>query len=387
MSLREIDVLGYGVRIAAGLVEQVGTIASALAPAHSYAVITDDNVGPGWLPAVLRSFEDAAHGSRVVTRSIGAGEERKTRETWATLTDWMLATGCGRDTTVVALGGGVVGDLAGFVAATFMRGVPVVQVPTTLLAMVDAAIGGKTGVDTPAGKNLVGAFHQPAVVIVDPRTLATLPAAHVRAAMAEVLKHGAIADREYFEAATSFAVRVHAGLLRQEPFLWESEEAAEIIARSVAIKAGVVSRDERESGQRQVLNAGHTVAHAIEVVSHYRCLHGEAVSIGLVTEALIAERIGAATAGTAHLLRQALGGAGLPTSLPSGATVDALVEAMRVDKKARAGRLSFSLLAEIGRVAGGAGGWTTFVADTDVRAALAELERGPNNGAHFLVAS
>jgi 3-dehydroquinate synthase len=369
-----VDVLGYGVRVAAGSVGDAGGIVGGAAPAHTYAIITDANVGPRWLPSVMRSFERTIPDVRVVSHQIRAGESEKTRATWSLLTDWMLSVGCGRDTTVVALGGGVVIDLAGFVAATFMRGVPFVPIPTTLLGMVDAAIGGKTGVDTPVGKNLVGAFHQPAAVLVDPEVLTTLPAFHVRAGMAEVLKHGAIADRDYFNAASAFASAVHHALEEGSSFPWSGEEAGEIIARSIAIKTGVVARDERESGLRQVLNAGHTVAHAIELATDYRWLHGAAVSVGLVAEAVIAERSGVARAGTAAHLRTALDAAGLPTRLPTDVSPEALVAAMHTDKKVRGGRLGFAFLSEIGCVAGSTEeGWTTFLPDRDVRTVLGDL--------------
>ncbi len=366
----EIRLLGYTARVAPDLLAAAGPVVHAAAPAHVYAVITDDHVAAHWLTPVRRSFQQVP-GAQVVTRAVEPGEARKTRETWATLTDWMLDAGCRRDTTVIALGGGVVGDLAGFVAATFMRGVPVVQIPTSLLAMVDASIGGKTGVDTPAGKNLVGAFHQPAAVLIDPLVLSTLPAAHVRAGLAEVIKHGAIADATFFREAATFGSRVHEALSRGTAMPWGGEEASALLARSIAIKARIVTRDERESGERQILNAGHSVAHAVETASHYRILHGEAVAIGLVAEARIAEHGGWAETGTAGVLESALAGTGLPVRLPPGLAVEDLVRVMRMDKKTRQGRIAFALLAAVGRPAGtAADGWSTFVAEDDVRSVL-----------------
>jgi 3-dehydroquinate synthase len=370
----DVEVVGYRATVAAGAIDDVGPVCTTVARAHTYAVITDEHVAPHWLRRVLESLERAAPDSVAVTHAIVAGEAQKTRETWMLLTDWMLSAGCGRDTTVVALGGGVVGDLAGFVAATYMRGVPVVQVPTSLLAMVDAAIGGKTGVDTVAGKNLVGAFHHPAAVLIDPCTLNTLAPAHVRAGMAEVLKHGAIADAAYFDDAAELAARAHRALQAADPFPWDTAEVSTLIARSVDIKADVVRRDEREAGHRQILNAGHTVAHAIELVTEYRGLHGEAVAVGLVAEARIAERAGIARSGTAARLASALGAGGLPTALPFGIGAEALVAAMRTDKKARGGRVAFALLSEVGKAAGSDGaGWTTFIDGDVVRAVLEEL--------------
>jgi 3-dehydroquinate synthase len=375
--MMEIEVAGYRVRIAAGAIDDVGPVCATVARARMYAVITDEHVAPHWLRRVQESLARALPASLTVSHAIAAGEAQKTRETWARLTDWMLSAGCGRDTAVVALGGGVVGDLAGFVAATYMRGVPVVQVPTSLLAMVDASIGGKTGVDTPAGKNLVGAFHQPAAVLVDPATLATLAPAHVRAGMSEVLKHGAIADAAYFDVAAELAARVHRVLQAADAFAWDDSAVTALITRSVGIKADIVRRDEREAGRRQILNAGHTVAHAVEVVSEYSGLHGEAVAVGLVAEARIAERAGIARRGTAARLAGALGAAGLPTVLPPGLDADRLMAAMRTDKKGRGGRLAFALLAEVGKAAGSDAGWTSFIEDDVVRAALEECS-APN---------
>jgi 3-dehydroquinate synthase len=254
----------------------------------------------------------------------------------------------------------VVGDLAGFVAATYMRGVPVVQVPTTLLAMVDASVGGKTGVDTPAGKNLVGAFHHPAAVVADPRVLATLPARELRAGMAEMIKHGAISDRAHFDAVARWAAETHRSTEQGGGLHRDPGEAVALIGRSVAVKAEIVRDDPREGGRRQVLNAGHTIAHALELVSGYTLLHGEAVAIGLVTEAMLGEHLQVTRTGTAAALAAALGGAGLPTSLPPGTDAALLVDAMRTDKKGRAGAVAFAFLAEPGRVAPGADGqWVT----------------------------
>ncbi|HET7427516.1 MAG TPA: 3-dehydroquinate synthase, partial [Gemmatimonadales bacterium] len=200
------------------------------------------------------------------------GESSKSRDEWSRLTDALLAKGYGRDSAIVSLGGGVAGDLAGFVAATYMRGVPYLQVPTSLLAMLDAAVGGKTGVDTPHGKNLIGAFHPPAAVVADPRVLATLPERDFRGGMAEAVKHGLIADADYF-----------AWMEREADALLRRDEAAltRLVRRSVEIKAEVVSADERESGRRAILNAGHTVAHALEHATGYALPHGEAVALGL----------------------------------------------------------------------------------------------------------
>jgi 3-dehydroquinate synthase len=380
LATRSIDVLGYQVVIGGGALQTLGAICHRVAPAHRYAIISDDVVAQHWLPATSDSITSAIRGAYVSTTTFPAGESSKTRERWLRLTDWLLDEGAGRDTVVIALGGGVAGDLAGFVAATYLRGVPVIQVPTSLLAMVDASIGGKTGVDTPHGKNLVGAFHQPAGVVVDPMTLSTLPAAHVRAGVAEVIKHGAIADADYFRLAASWGAAVHQASQDgpANAFDWNGVPTLEIISRSIAVKADVVNADPLERGRRQILNAGHTIAHAIERESGYTLLHGEAVAIGLVLEADLGEAAGITVPGTADALRSALGGAGLATSLPAGLDPARLVDAMRVDKKSRAGSLSFALLTEIGTPAGdNQRGWSMPVNETLVRQVLASPRRLP----------
>jgi len=294
-----------------------------------------------------------------------AGEMYKTREQWAQLTDELLALGGGRDTTIVALGGGVVGDVAGFVAATYMRGVPVVQVPTTLLAMIDASIGGKTGVDGPEGKNLVGAFHDPAAVAIDPLALASLPAVELRAGSAEAIKHGAVADAGYFD----WLAEELPGLLSRP----DDDRWPELIARSVEIKADVVTRDARERGLRKILNFGHTIGHAIEAAAGFRLLHGEAVAIGMTFEAAIAERVGIAQAGTAAAIRAAARRAGLPTALPRHLAPLDILRRIRFDKKGRRGVVEYALPSRVGEMAGTNCGWAVGVDDEIVRA---ELEGG-----------
>ena len=333
-----------------------------LAPAHKYAVITDSNVGPLYSQRVRDQFDASA----VEVLSIPAGESNKTREIWGRLTDELLAKGFGRDSTIIALGGGVVGDLGGFVAATFMRGVPVIQVPTTLLAMIDASIGGKTAVDTPAGKNLVGVFHPPAGVLIDPQLLTTLPLRDLRAGLAEALKHGAIADEPYLHDVASSAPRL---LSAAGP---KSDSMLSLIVRSIEIKAEIVSRDEREEGLRKILNFGHTIGHAVELISGFSLLHGEAVAIGMALESELAERIGVAQAGTAATIKKSLESAGLPTALPPGFRGDVVVEAMRSDKKGRSGRLTFALPLRIGAMAGEDTGWTISVGDDQLREVLNE---------------
>lgn len=351
---------GYEILIGPGLLASVPAIVSRCAPAYRYAVITDHHVAELYGLRLARTLHGAGHG--VETFAFPAGEAQKTRETWAEITDAMLETGIGRDSAVVAFGGGVAGDLGGFVAATYMRGLPFIQVPTSLLAMIDASVGGKVGVDTAAGKNLVGAFHQPATVIIDPDLLRTLPPEHLRAGLAEAVKHGAIADREYLEWIEEAADELVGG---------DAEALSRLIVRSVEIKAEMVMRDERESGPRKLLNFGHTVGHAVEALSGYRILHGEAVAIGMVAESRIAERMGVAGKGTTERLRRVLARLGLPTSLPMTWSAEEVVSRTRTDKKARNGRVEYALICAPGVPAQGIDGrWGYAVADEVAKGAL-----------------
>jgi len=344
---------------------RVGAYVRELAPAHRYALITDSNVQRLHAATVESQFERGS----IETLTIPAGETNKTRETWSRLTDQMLAKGHGRDSAVLALGGGVVGDLAGFVAATYMRGIPVIQIPTTLVAMVDASIGGKTAVDTPAGKNLVGIFHPPAGVLVDPYLLATLPLRELRAGFAEVFKHGVIADEDYLHRVASGVSELLSAHGSKGGSA--SDSMLSLIVRSVEIKAGIVSRDEREEGLRKILNFGHTIGHAVETVSGFSLLHGESIAIGMALESRLAERIGLAQTGTADTVIGALKAAELPTALPPGFEGDAVIEAMRSDKKGRSGKTRFALPLRVGAMAGEDTGWTVSVGDNQLREVLA----------------
>ena len=357
-ALRTVDAGSYTVYIEPGLRHRFASRIASVAAAHRFAIVTDEHVGPHYADAVAASL--AAHG-RVSVHVLPPGEAFKTRDTWARVTDELLAAGCGRDTTVVALGGGVVGDLAGFVAATFMRGVPVVQCPTTLLAMIDASVGGKTGVDTASGKNLVGAFHEPAAVLADIEVLRTLPVAHRRAGLAEAFKHGIIADAAYLATLDASASSILAG---------DAGATLDAVARSVEIKAAVVSTDAREHGLRKTLNFGHTLGHAIEHVSGYALLHGECVAIGMVLEARVAERLGVATGGTSDTIEGILLRAGLPVRPPRDLSAADILAATRLDKKARGGTVEYALPERIGAMAANGHAWAIAVDDAVVRAVL-----------------
>jgi 3-dehydroquinate synthase len=279
-----------------------------------------------------------------------AGERHKTRETWAALTDQMLAREIGRDAVVVAIGGGVTTDLAGFVAAAYLRGVPWIAVPTSTLGMIDAAVGGKTGVDTPAGKNLVGAFHQPGAVFCDPDVLRTLPEANFRDGLVEAIKHAAALDAGYGAWLETHAAAVLAR---------DAGTLATLVHRSVELKGDVVADDEREAGRRAVLNAGHTVGHAVEHASGYALRHGEAVGIGLMVETRVAEALGLCEGGTASRIEHLLAVFGIPATIPPGLSPDLVLQAMRADKKNRAGVVRAALLASFGRVRHDGDDWTT----------------------------
>src|SRR5213594_1643892 len=291
----------YDIVIGRGLLADLPAFVKAACPASRYVVITDSHVAKLYGKQVMARFHDAK--LQVELLEFPAGEWNKTRETWALLSDRMLAAQIGRDSAVIALGGGVVGDVAGFVAATYLRGIPCVQVPTTLLAMIDSSIGGKTGVDVPAGKNLLGAFHQPRLVVADLEVLGSLPPPQLAAGMAEAVKHGVIADARYFETLET----EHAAVTTRDVGALERA-----VTRSVEIKAEVVAADEREAGRRAILNFGHTVGHAIEATSRFDVLHGEAVAIGMACEARLAEALTIAAPGTAQRVRRLLERCGLP---------------------------------------------------------------------------
>jgi 3-dehydroquinate synthase len=341
----------YDIAIGHGLLAELPALLQKHCPAVAYAVVTDSHVAKLYGDEVVKRVSST--GPRAELFTFPAGEWNKTRETWASLSDRMLAAHFGRDCAVIALGGGVVGDLAGFLAATYLRGVPYVQVPTSLLAMIDSSIGGKTGVDVPAGKNLLGAFHQPRVVLADLTLLTSLPSVQLSAGLAEAVKHGAIADAAYF----AFLESDHAAILaRRGPAL------ERVVQRSVEIKAAVVAEDEREAGRRAILNFGHTIGHAIEATSKFEVLHGEAVGIGMVYEARLGEAMGVTANGTADRIVRLLEQFRLPVERPDGASADQLIEVMRGDKKVRGGEIRFAVPKEIGVMSGdGKRGWTVGV--------------------------
>lgn len=352
----EFALHGARIIVRAGALADTAALVRECAPGCRPIVIADANVAPLHAAPIA-----AALGADLLT--FPAGESSKVRSHWAALSDELLERQLGRDTVIVAVGGGVCGDLAGFVAATFMRGVPVVQIPTSLVAMIDAAIGGKTGVDTRYGKNLVGAFHQPALVLIDPRALRTLPADHRRAGMAEAIKHGVIADASYFHWLAAHG----AALLERDI---ADDLADRLVLGSVSVKVQVVAGDEREGGRRRILNFGHTIGHAVEHLSDYRILHGEAVAMGMVAEARLGELAGWTLPGLADEISDLCTTLGLPVRIPSAFDADAVIALARGDKKARAGVAEYALPMRLGEMNAVEGRYALAVNEALVRTAI-----------------
>ncbi len=303
-------------------------------------VVTDSNLEETHAASVESLLRDRGFATSLV--AFPAGEPSKTRATKERIEDAILSLGCGRDTTLLAVGGGVTGDLAGFVAATYMRGIPYLQLPTSLLAMADASIGGKTGVDHPSGKNLIGAIHQPAAVLADTEFLTTLPETEFRGGLAEIVKAGVIGDADLFSELELAATELSD---------CEVDAIAGPLVRSIGVKISVVSRDEHEDDIRKILNFGHTVGHALERLSDYALPHGEAVSIGMAAEARMSRKLELLRREAVDRIERLLTAIGLPTRLPGGVTPREILEAAAADKKARRGRLEFVLPAALGEMA------------------------------------
>ncbi|HQR70543.1 MAG TPA: 3-dehydroquinate synthase [Burkholderiaceae bacterium] len=326
----------YDILIGDELLARAAEFITPLAPTR-IVVVTGTAVGALYADRLCRSLGDVAP---VTTVTLPDGETHKHWTSVSTILDALVDAGADRRSLLVALGGGVVGDIAGFAASIYMRGIRFVQVPTTLLAQVDSSVGGKTGINHPRGKNLIGAFHQPQLVISDTSTLRTLPDRELSAGLAEVLKHGLLADRAYFDAT----VRELAALRARD-----AGALTRAIARSCQIKAGIVERDEREAGERALLNLGHTFGHAIEALTGYqRWLHGEAVGCGIVLAADLSHRVGLLASESLDPIRSAVGAAGLPVRIDGLPAVDA-IRSMRGDKKSEAGAIRFVLLERIGQ--------------------------------------
>jgi 3-dehydroquinate synthase len=344
------------------LLAQIGKKCQALALSGRCAVISDGNVAPLFASCVEKSLTSARLRPTLIT--IRAGERSKTLEQAGAICDRMIAAGLDRRSFVIGLGGGMIGDISGFVAAIYHRGIPHVQIPTTLLAMVDSSIGGKTGIDTRAGKNLIGAFHQPALVIDDLDVLKTLPRRQFNQGFAEIIKHAVIADAKMFQrVARASGLRVAADASGTHALL-------SLIKRNIEIKSRIVAKDERDrTGERAVLNFGHTVGHAIERAGNYRkFLHGEAVSLGIVAACTISIKRAGLPRGERDAIVDLLRRFGLPTELPRSFPRKRILDAVKFDKKFEGGTVRFVVTPRIG---------AAYVADNvtinDIREAVAAL--------------
>jgi 3-dehydroquinate synthase len=326
---------GYDVIVRPGGLDKLGEMLAERGITGTMVVVADSIVSPLYGKCVLDSLRSMGFKAQLLT--IPAGEQYKTLDTVSFLWRGFLEAGLDRKSTVVALGGGVTGDLSGFAASAFMRGISWVGLPTSLLAMVDSSLGAKTGCDLPEGKNLIGTFHPPRLVLSDPNALSTLPEDELRSGLGEVVKHSVIADPALFELCARGYETVKARL-------------PEIVRRAMAVKIKVIEADPFEHGLRTALNLGHTVGHALETVSGYRLRHGEAVAIGMVVEARLAERLAIAAPGLSEAIAVTLVGLGLPVRIPPGLPQADILRAMRFDKKIDSGIIHFVLPVEIGEV-------------------------------------
>ena len=344
----------YPIHAGSGLLDEAGALLAQAGLGGSTAVVTDSNVGPLYADRLL-----AALGRKAVLCVLPAGEEHKRLSQIEGLCGQFLEAGLDRSSVVVALGGGVVGDVAGFAAAVFMRGVRFAQIPTTIVAQVDSSVGGKTGVNHPLGKNTIGAFHQPSAVVIDMALLETLPERELRAGLAEAIKHGVIADADLFAYMEKHAAAILAGDL---------DALERPVVRSCEIKSAVVAADEREQGLRANLNYGHTFGHGIEAVTQYRrFLHGEAVALGMHAAAALAAELGLVDAAFVERQRACLAAYGLPVAWPELPVTETFAM-MRHDKKVRAGTMKFIVPDRLGHVV-----QRTDVAEAQARRALETL--------------
>jgi 3-dehydroquinate synthase len=329
----------YPIYVGQGILARAGEFLANAGLRGKVALVTNPTIANFYLEPVREALTQA--GFEVVPVLIADGEEHKNHASLAAIYDSLVSARLERKSCVVALGGGVIGDLAGFAAATYLRGVPYVQVPTTLLAQVDSSVGGKTGVNHRDGKNLIGAFYQPRLVLIDVAALTTLPRRELIAGLAEVIKYGVIEDAELFHQLESTIQRLVA---------LDGELLAEVIMRSCAIKARVVEQDEREDDYRAVLNFGHTIGHAIEAATEYRdFLHGEAVAIGMAKAAVISARQGFCDERIVKRIHSLLEKTGLPIDIPESIARERLIQGMELDKKSAGGKIKFVLCAGIGK--------------------------------------
>lgn len=344
---KEIPVVGDSlVLVAPGLLEEVPKrlLAAGLKPA-AFVILSDATVSGHYGQRLCDAFKAAGVGTepdsnpRLLSYDIPPGEASKSRDVKTAVEDFMLGAKCTRSTVLVALGGGVVGDLGGFVAATYMRGVPVVQIPTSTMAMIDSSVGGKTAINVPAGKNLIGAFHQPRFVFADPLVLKSLGRRQVVEGLAEAIKMGVIRDKSLFDLLEAQAQRI----MDMDPILLQ-----EVLHKSIQHKADVVAQDEKETGLRATLNYGHTIGHAVEALVSPKLLHGECVSIGCVAEADLACRMGYLAKESIDKIRACLEAYSLPVRAPEGLSLEDIMKKMAVDKKNQGNTIRCTIITGIG---------------------------------------
>ena len=329
----------YPIHIRAGLLADIGRDLKEIKAGTRYGIISDDHVAELYGPALKASLSAAGIESELIT--FPRGEENKNLQTMARLASELARRGFDRGDALIALGGGVTGDITGFLASMYMRSIPFVQVPTTLLAQVDSSVGGKTGVDIPEGKNLVGAFYQPKAVYIDTDVLQTLPRVELQGGLAEVIKYGVIQDADFFDFLEEQCDAV---------FELENRVITRLIGRCCEIKAKVVERDEREGGIRRILNYGHTIGHAVEAASDFKIIHGLAIAIGMCAAADLAVTTGCLPVRQAEIIRNLIQKYGLPTSIPAELDRKRIKKYLLSDKKSVGGRVFYVLPEVIGKV-------------------------------------
>ncbi len=339
VNLKKTEDKSYDIVIEEGILEQIPAKLKEADLGHKFAIITDSNVEPLYAEKLSKAVTENGLENKII--AIAAGEQSKTREVKAWIEDQMLEDKFARDSAVIALGGGVVGDIAGYVAASYTRGLPYIQIPTTLVACVDSSIGGKTAVDTAYGKNLIGAFHQPWAVFIDVNTLLTLKEKEIREGLAEVIKYGVIKDSNLFSFLEDKMDLV---------FSYDKEALTYIIRTGCEIKGYVVENDEKESNLRKILNFGHTIGHAVENLSDYTISHGEAISIGMIAEGKIALEMGIWNHDELAKMTALIQKASLPSEIPDYMKTEMIIDAMKLDKKARGGNIEMVLPQSIGEM-------------------------------------
>ncbi len=337
VNIKGSQALSYQIEIGKGLFDKLAKELREKELAYRYAVVSDSNVSKLYYDKLEQALRNEDLSSLLIT--IPAGEQSKNRKNKEFIEDTMLKNAMARDSAIIALGGGVVGDIAGFVAATYNRGIPYIQYPTSLVACVDSSIGGKTAIDTEYGKNLIGSFYQPVKVYIDLETLKTLKKQEITEGLAEVIKYGIIYDEDFFH----YIEKNLSGILN-----YDTEVLSNIVSRSCEIKGYVVENDEKESNLRKILNFGHTIGHAVEQLSNYKITHGNAISIGMVIEARVAVELGILDRIYANEISEIFSLAGLPTVLPDIIDKSKITSIMKLDKKARKGNIEFAIPSKIG---------------------------------------